>query len=192
MNFSVSSKKENPKKLILSFQGEFFREVDRSLFQKEIEKVDFASYQELNEWFFCLETKVAKKVALWLLAKRNYPRAALLQKLKRKGFEENILVPLLDQLEKKGWIDESFFLEKEVLRWAKKGFGPLAIQYKLEGKGYRREWVSKTIQTLLTRELQKEAIHLLLSKQKKVDKKKNAAFLMRRGYESFLIWEILS
>ncbi len=187
MQIEISVVENNPKQILVCFQKTFVREVDRSLFQKEVQGKDFSSVKDFQEWFLLLEKKIAKKVALQYLSRRSYPRAILQHKLKAKGVSDAVVHSLLDYLQKKGLIDESYSIEKEVKKWARRGFGPLLIQRKMQQKGYEKNLFLPCIRKILTEDLQKEAIGNLLAKKKQLDKKKLAAWLVRRGYDSFMI-----
>jgi regulatory protein len=191
MQLAFCTDERDPRMLILSFQQEFFRKVDRFLFQKEVTGKDFCSFQELQEWFFQLEAKIAKRIALQSLARRNYPKAFLAKKLSAKGLSDAVIAPLLDRLEKEGFIEESFSVEREVKKWARKGFGPLLIQYKLQSKGFDKELLLQSIHKFAGEDVQEEAIRSLLAKKKTLEKKKIASFLARRGYASSLIRKML-
>ncbi len=191
MQINVCVDVGDPKKLILTFREAFFRAVDRLLFEKEIKRMEFSSLEDAQEWFSLLEEKIAKKVALQWLSRRNYPKALLAQKLKAKGLSDAVVFPLLDRLQKEGFIEENYSIEKEVKKWARKGFGPLLIQYKLQNKGFEKGLLLQTIQKIVSESVQREAVRALLAKKKHVEKKKIIAFLARRGYAFSFIQQMV-
>lgn len=81
----------------------------------------------------------AKSLALQRLTRREHSEAELKDILTRKGFELEIIEPLLSELVEKKFLSDERFKKAFVSDQVLKGKGPRAIQLKLRQKGVRAE-----------------------------------------------------
>ena len=127
--------------------------------------------------------KKIKSVALRLLAKRDYYRQELKQKLLQKGFDENQIDKVLDELEEKGYINDDKLIHRHKELSIQKGKSPLYLRKKLYQKGISQ------IDFTYEEELE-AALNLLQNKYKK---QKNfydvVKFLKNRGFSYGVIQE---
>ncbi len=95
-----------------------------------------------------------KARALRLLSAREHSRAELERKL--AAFEETAgeLGKVLDELEKRGFINEERVLESLIHRRAPK-FGTMRIRQELENKGLQPEAVQDAVETLRSTEVER-------------------------------------
>lgn len=100
---------------------------------------------------------------------RNYHSSILAQKLERKGCPKEICERVIADCKKLGMIND----EDAILRELRRGYGPRAIEYKLN---LSRAEVRQTI----TRDMQRERIRELLPKL-------GIRTLQRRGFDFELI-----
>ncbi|HIL93525.1 MAG TPA: regulatory protein RecX, partial [Cycloclasticus sp.] len=70
-----------------------------------------------------------------LLARREHSQRELRQKLKAKGFDEDDIDLLLEELSEKNWQSDERFAESYSRSRLLKGFGPVRIQYELKERG---------------------------------------------------------
>lgn len=127
--------------------------------------------------------KKIKSAALRLLAKRDYYRQELKQKLLQKGFDENQIDKVLDELEEKGYINDDNLIQRHKELAIQKGKSPLYLKKKLYHKGISQ------IDFTYEEELE-AALNLLQNKYKK---QKNfydvVKFLKNRGFSYGVIQE---
>lgn len=77
----------------------------------------------------------ARRIALGLLARREYTRAELFGKLGAREFPDNLVSALLDQLVDEGLLSDARFAETYVHTRSEKGFGPVRIRHELRERG---------------------------------------------------------
>lgn len=118
----------------------------------------------------------AKVSALRMLSRRNYFSQELREKLLQKGFPEKEVAETLRSLA--NYLDDDQQLKRFVEAKQRRGYGPLAIRWKLRGKC--------TADVKISLEEQIEAIRAFLEKRypnrEKEDAKRIFAALQRRGF----------
>ncbi|MCX7883162.1 MAG: recombination regulator RecX [Brevinematales bacterium] len=126
---------------------------------------------------------IAKKVALRYLKYRPRSREEVKRRLIRQGFEEEVIVDTLVELEKEGWFDD-FRLAKE---WAEerlrtRGLSLASIHRELRRKGILEEVIEQALSEVVYNE--KEVVWALLHKKDKGEKDEAylVSLLVRRGY----------
>jgi len=80
-------------------------------------------------------TKLIRHAALNLLARREHSPKELLDKLKHKGFQPDLIQSILDNLIEQKLLSVSRFIENYIEARRKKGFGPLHIRAELSARG---------------------------------------------------------
>lgn len=73
----------------------------------------------------------AKSYIMWLLARRDYPRKQLEDKLKKRELAPHEIKKLLDSLIEEGWYKEDSFKKLRTRQLLKRGFGPTMVKAKM-------------------------------------------------------------
>lgn len=132
--------------------------------------------------------------ALRLLARREYSREELLQRLRPHAEDEDDIVALLDQLEQRGWLSEARFAEQ--LAHARQGrYGSQRIAHELREKGVGDE----VIEGVLAQVRQDEYAVAKEVWRKKFgtppadvkDRARQVRFLQSRGFRLDVIFRVL-
>ncbi|WP_297453567.1 regulatory protein RecX [Persephonella sp.] len=127
--------------------------------------------------------KKIKSVAFRLLAKKDYYKQELKQKLLQKGFNENQIEKVLDELEEKGYINDDKLIQRHKELAIQKGKSPLYLRKKLYQKGISQ------LDFSYEEELE-AALNLLRNKYKKQKKFYDVVkFLKNRGFSYSVIQE---
>ncbi len=142
----------------------------------------FPSVQAILRWVEEEEKRLVKRAAYRLLGLKNQSEAELRRKLSRRGFSLAVIIDLIEELRRLGFISdgslESALIEKEL----KRGHGPRYIEMKLRSLGLG----SHQVRNVVTEEMQREAIRKLIPKLKNP-----AASLHRRGFDPEIIFSEL-
>ena len=72
-----------------------------------------------------------KRLALELLARREHTRRELIRKLIARGFADDVIMPVLEELERSGVLAEARFMDSFVRSRIAKGQGPQRIRAEL-------------------------------------------------------------
>jgi regulatory protein len=138
----------------------------------------------------------ALDAAYRLLAGRAHTRVEIRRKLSRKGAGPEIIEQVLDELARKGYLDE----DDMALRWAQalvrdRLWGPLKVSVYLTQKGLDRGLID-VVQRRVWQEFdESEIAALALNKRfgginEKATAAKKAAFLRSRGFSSGVIYSL--
>ena len=98
------------------------------------------SFRDLNSDLFdsedskFLDPKVARKKAMDFLALREYGQKELINKLRSKGFSDEISSSVVERLTEDGLQNDSRFIESFIRSRIKQGKGQLKITQELEQK----------------------------------------------------------
>jgi SOS response regulatory protein OraA/RecX len=198
MSLSFCLKNENRNVLVLCWEGEVWREVDKTLFISELSK--FPSqlrWEEFLERFAQLEEKIAKKQALLLLAKRSYLSSDLESKLLAKGISLKASQMAIAFCQSKGFLNDDQEMVRLVQKEQRKGLGTRAIFCKLKHNKQIED--HRLRQALDQTELsEKEVLEKWLLKNAKkikledpLEKRKLIAKLIRRGFSPDLVFNSL-
>jgi regulatory protein len=82
-----------------------------------------------------LDAPACTRAALDLLARREHSRRELTRKLDARGFPDEVIAPVLDDLERSGTLAEARFTESFVRSRVAKGQGPARIRAELAQRG---------------------------------------------------------
>lgn len=85
--------------------------------------------------------KEIRCAALNLLARREHSATELLHKLRKKGFAERDIQPILAALTQEKLLNHDRFIENYIYSRRAKGFGPLRIQAELNERGIHEELI---------------------------------------------------
>ena len=143
-----------------------------------------------------LTLQKALDTAYRLLAGRPHTRAEIKRKLFRKGAGAEIIVRVLDELTRKGYIDE----DDMALRWAHalvrdRLWGPLKVAVYLMQKGLGRDLIDQ-VQHRVWQEFDEPDIAVRALRKRfgntndEAPAAKKAAFLRSRGFSSGVIYSL--
>lgn len=110
---------------------------------------------------------------------RNYHSAVLARKLGQKGCSEEVIEQVIADCKRMGFFND----DQAILSELRRGYGPRAIEYKLQ---LDRGEVRKVI----TRQMQKERIREMLPKLG--EREKAIRTLQRKGFDFDVVIEIFS
>ncbi len=174
--------------IILLWGGVVWRRVHKQLFFKKLKSVSFArSLDEAKLFFVEIEEKVAKSFAVNSLSKRALLTSELVQKMQEKGISDETIVKTITFCKKIGALEDLQILENRIQKEIRRGHGLMYAKAKWQRAVLQEpvEWNS-----LEKRNLEKEAALQLI--QKKGKKKDLFLFLLRRGFRSEIIKEVLN
>ncbi len=199
MALKLEIKKDDPKSLILYWEGEPWRKICKSLFLNDLKKLPMdLSWESFYSKFLLLEKKIAKRYALFLLSRRNYLSSELEAKLVAKGCSPQIAKEAVAHCCEKEYVNDAAEIERLFAKEMKKGQSARAIYFKLkQKKGISDSQLRQHLQQAermdqhnLQKWLKKNA-----SKMKRNDPKemrKWMAKLSRRGFSLELIMQELT
>ena len=161
------------------------------------------SFRDLNSDLFdsedskFLDPKVARKKAMDFLALREYGQKELINKLRSKGFSDEISSSVVERLTEDGLQNNSRFIESFIRSRIKQGKGQLKITQELEQKNLPSKSIYSALDNLdmnwleLAHEvrIKKFGNNLPADFNKKA---KQIRFLQSRGFENEIIRKILN
>ncbi len=135
MVLDLKIKENDPKMLLIHWEGELWKEVAKSLFYNELRKFprDLA-YEDFLSRFSLLEGKIARRYCIYLLSKRSFLSSDLETKLTAKGISSNTSKAVIQYCSEKGFLDDSQEIKRLVAKELKKGLSAKAVLYKLRAK----------------------------------------------------------
>ncbi len=80
-----------------------------------------------------------------LLARRDYPRAQLAQKLTQKGCPPEVAARVLDQFELDGYLSDQRFVESQMRQRFEQGQGRRKIEFELRKKGICTQLIEEVL-----------------------------------------------
>jgi len=131
--------------------------------------------------------KKIKSKAFSLLARKSYFSKELAGKLKEKGYEEKEIAPLIQSLQKDGWLDDQELAKRYIAQKKRKGYGAKVIAYELKQKGGELSIAIDDEEEVLRAFVEKRYLKDLPEKREKV-----IGALMRRGFSYELIDRVLA
>ena len=161
------------------------------------------SFRDLNSDLFdsedskFLDPKVARKKAMDFLALREYGQKELINKLRSKGFSDEVSSSVVERLTEDGLQNDSRFIESFIRSRIKQGKGQLKITQELEQKNLPSKSIYSALDNLDMNWL--ELAHEVRIKKfgnnlpDDFNKKaKQIRFLQSRGFENEIIRKILN
>lgn len=174
----------------LFVDGDLYREIDSTLFKKKLScPKTFSSKDLLDAWFIELEYQAAKEYILFLLARRDYLKHKLEDKLKKRRVSLKTCEKLLSEFQFKGFIDDERLLVALVNRYREKK-SRREILFLLKKEKVDIESFPKLL-VLLSEEEEKKALITLVQKNRNKDRQKLFAYLYRKGFSHDLIKNVL-
>lgn len=174
---------EDPKFLILTINGVFWKEVYKSFFQRHLPNLKHAP--NLEESFILLEYKLCKIEAFRLLAVKGRFRKELEEKLFLKKFSEGAVFAAVQECQRLGAINDEEEGALLVRRLQKKGYGKAIIVAKMRSKGvsFSADLMESQVPIIC---------QLLEKKYRKHTREKTIAALCRRGFDYATIIDALN
>ncbi len=175
-------------RLVITFAGDLWREVDRSLFQKHQEALKASlNSEELEKAFKALERQQTRLYALRRISQQAISERTLIRALQLRLIAPETIEAVLVDFRQKGYLNDTEWARQYAASLQRKRMGPRAIAQKLAIKGIPKE----TIQAVLgSEEGQEEAILALLETRYRSrdlkdpkERQKVIASLARRGFE---------
>lgn len=141
-----------------------------------------------------MEYKYLETFALKTLSRREYSRLELRRRLIDKGGDPEDIENLLNDFEKKGWLNEDRFVEV-LIRSRRNRFGCLKILRELEEKGVSGSGISLA-KELLSRDEEMTARNIWGKKFGVLpvslsERGRQARFMQSRGFDQSLVRRIL-
>ena len=141
-----------------------------------------------------MEYKYLETFALKTLSRREYSRLELHRRLIDKGGDPEDIENLLNDFEKKGWLNEDRFVEV-LIRSRRNRFGCLKILRELEEKGVSSSGISLA-KELLSRDEEMTARNIWEKKFGVLpvslsERGRQARFMQSRGFDHSLVRRIL-
>lgn len=197
MVLEIGFKKEDPNTLILSWDGEIWRNVSKSLFFSELRKISSAVTRgEFEDLFAQIEEKVGKRYAFSLLSRCALFSVDLEAKLIAKGLSPRAAQRICAYCVQLGYIDDPALCEGVLAREVRKGRSPRAALFRLKHKkGLNEEVLAGSLQSAIRCE--EDALKKWLEKNgRKMDwgnpvaRRKWMAKLVRRGFSAELVLKV--
>lgn len=187
MGLKIEIKKEDPKTLILYWDGEIWKNISKSLFINELKKLpQEMPWEEFKILFSVLEEKIAKNYALYLLSKRSLLSSELKSKLLEKGISSDCAKKTIATSLEKGYLNDENEIERLFARELKKGRSAKAAYFKIKQKAGNAD-LRKCYEQALASE--RETLQRWLEKNKRKIKRadpkelrKWSAKLCRQGF----------
>lgn len=139
--------------------------------------------------------KALYHAALKMLARREHSRHELIQKLKAKNFDENLIQEVIKYLEQKKYLDDVRFAQSYARMRSHKGYGNCRISAELVQRGVAREVVNallfdetETIK-LIKKNYQKKYGQTPMTDLQEKAKRMN--YLYRKGFDREVIRKFL-
>lgn len=139
---------------------------------------------------FVNEKEKAKQYALRLLAARSYSSYQLRSKMLGRGYSEEIVSEWIEWLVRVELVKDDLVLVSLIEKEMRHGYGPRAISWKLRQKGFPLDVIARAIAEIAPMEAQRTAIAAWAGK-KRGDVRKRASDLIRRGFDSDLVFDVL-
>ncbi|MBN4067187.1 regulatory protein RecX [Simkania negevensis] len=144
----------------------------------------------------------AFKYVLFLLSKAEYPAVKVRNKLKQRDVPQEIASQVITECEKKGYINDSRWLEQFVHSQAKRKKGPQWIRAKLASIGFQadKDELDALLEEYCSKEEQKEQIRSLLESRRGTtvdlnNPKERAKFVRKltaKGYDLNTIFALIN
>jgi regulatory protein len=142
------------------------------------------------------ELSVIAQKAADLLARRPHFRKELEQKLLKKGYSEELIVKVLDDFERRGYLDDKDHASLYVEEMKRKRYGKYEIIRRLIAKGLSESLAKQITSTISLENEERQTIRYLLDK-KRFDLKDPSGlkraldFFARRGFTGSIVREVL-
>ncbi|GEM_PF-6615509 len=197
MALELLLKKEDPKVILVLWEGEIWKEMSKSLFFNELRKIPFdLDWSGFLERFSLIEERVGKRYAFYLLSQRALLSSELKDKLLSKGISSDVAAAIIRECVDKGFLDDRQEVARLVAKELKKGLSSKAVFFKLRTKKRIDESLlhehlddSSTDAAVLQKWLAKHAKKI--DRENPQEMRKWMAKLCRKGFSPELIFKTL-
>ncbi len=133
--------------------------------------------------FFYRNESSKKVFAFFLLSRKDYPKVDLKWKLKEKHISSYVITSVIEEMEKRQFINDECYLDSFIKKEMKKYYGPMVIYRKLKEKKFEDFIIEDVLQKNYPIDMQIEVMkNYFFKKNKNKDAKKVISSLMRRGF----------
>ncbi len=197
---ALAKQEKRPWRTSIFVDGRFWRAYNsEAIVELGLHEGQCLTLKELDELVHSFERRRAIDRAVLLLSYRSRSIYEVHDRLKKAGFEPDIIDEAVAKLKDLGYLDDNAFTQA----WTKnrmdsKLYGPKRIKQELRLKGVPDEIISKKLEENSTLEDEyKHALQLAKSKlpsYKSLDKtqlfRRLSQFLIRRGYTSSVVYDV--
>jgi len=135
MVLELKLKKEDPKAILLVWEGDVWRRLSKSLFFNELNKFPAGLlWEDFLERFSLLEEKIGKRYSLYLLSQRAMLSSELEEKLISKGITPSVAKGVVQYCSEKGFLNDEQEVARLVAKELRKGHSAKAVLFKLRAK----------------------------------------------------------
>ncbi len=169
---------QQDKTAVVYLKGVLFRKLPKGLIKRGL-TLELTSEEAFHAYFNKLEKKGAERYLIRLLAKKGYLKKQIFQKLENRGFQNQVILELIEKFTQLGFLNDSLFLRGTIMKEIRKGYGRRMAAYKLKMLGFDQASISKALEEFYS----KEEERLVLKKMQKKKGLKTPAFWLRRGFD---------
>ncbi|MDR2017028.1 MAG: recombination regulator RecX [Burkholderiales bacterium] len=136
-----------------------------------------------------------KDTAIRMLARRDYGRAELAQRLLQRGATADEVEPVLDEMMELGFLSDARYAES-LVRQKQGRYAKRAIAHTLKERGLDRDTAEAALSTLETTDEADEALALWRKRfnappQDERERNRQLRFLLSRGYSTAVAFKVL-
>ncbi|MDR2174082.1 MAG: recombination regulator RecX [Burkholderiales bacterium] len=136
-----------------------------------------------------------KATVIRMLARRDYGRAELAQRLSRRGVADDEIVSVLDEMTELGFLSDARYAES-LVRQKQGRYAKRAIAYTLKERGLDRDTAEAALSALETTDEADEALALWRKRfstppQDERERNRQLRFLLSRGYSTTVAFKVL-
>lgn len=196
---NITPQKNNPNRFSLFIDGKFVSGINREVMEeKNLCIGKQLKDKDLKQIYYKEKISKARMYALKLLSYRERSEWEIKKRMKRKGYQKEIIEDTLDYLKEQGLINDERFARIWIEDRIKGGYGRRRIYYELSEKRVDKEIVDELIKKLCPRVNEiSTAFHLIEKNKRFLKEEKNSrirkisAFLERRGFSFDIINEVI-
>lgn len=188
----IQVQKKHPKRRSIFLDGEFFCGVSEELAVKfHLETGMEIDADELKALLHEEEFSKAKNYIYGILARRMYTSREILNKLKERGYTDEIIQDVIATMERYGYVNDSFYAEEWIQsRMKSKPKGKIALRQELARKGIDKTIIEDALsqafdesrESDMALELARRKINSYSKDNPAVARRKLQSFLLRRGF----------
>lgn len=133
-----------------------------------------------------MELEIAKQKAIAYLVRSKKTSNEVNLKLKKLGFDEEIIQEVISYFTELGYIDDNEYVDAYIRQCMRlQNYSLFEIKNKLLQKGIKKDIIEEKIQKLEDLDYERELIQKLLNgKLKNMDDIKQRQYLFRRGFKN--------
>lgn len=105
--------------------------------------------------------------AIRLLARRDHSEYELIQKLKQRGFETDVIARVISECARLNYLNDERTAEVFIRQFKRKGYGKKRIQIELNRKGLKGKRITDILYKSVSESDEREAAKRVLKKNKK-------------------------